>query len=167
MTSSLHTLCLAFAVTGWSMGCAPAIEGIFDDRDFALFDDVPEARAQVNDDVVLVFADIDEDAGHIRTVSVDLRGLSALGVDDAVAVGTKAWDDARPCVDAVEGPLVVEEIPGGGRLFSVDADAAVRAVSVGGTITLTENDADSGAVAGSFRVDLDDGGYLEGAFRSQ
>lgn len=167
MNANTKTLCLALATVGLLMGssgCAlPAIEGIFDDRDFALFDDTPEARSQVKDEVVLVFADIDEGDAHMRTVSVDLKGMDSLPVGVDITVGDGAWDSTLPSVDAVEGTLITEEIPGRGKLYTV-GDDALRAVSVDGTLILTENDA--GTVAGRFTVNLDDGGYLEGAFRS-
>ena len=165
MKTSTKPICLALATVGLLMGgsgCAlPAIEGIFDDRDFALFDDTPEARAQVNDEVLLVFADIDEGAGQMRTVSLDLRAISTLPVGVELDVGHDAWDDMRPSIEVVEGTLVEEEVASG-RLLTV-GDDAVRAEATSGTVLLTEND---GTIAGNFHVGLDDGGFLEGAFHS-
>jgi hypothetical protein len=166
MKANTTHICLALATVGLLMGgsgCAlPSIEGVFDDRDFAVFDDAPEARAQVDDEVLLVFVDVDDAANTMRTVSVDLKGIDALETGVELDVGDDSFGDDRPSIDAVEGTLVTEEIPGKGTLMTVDDDA-VRAVSIGGTLQLTENE---GTIAGDFHVDLDDGGYLEGSFRS-
>jgi hypothetical protein len=158
--------CLALAL-GWivagSTGCAlPVIEGIFDQRDFALFDDTPEARGEAAGETLLVFLDVDSNARKLRTVSVGLRDVARLPVGDALEVGSGAWDDARPSVEVVEGTLVEEALSDGGTLMTTGDDAR-RAVSATGTITLD----DAGdTIAGSFKVDLDDGGFLEGSFRS-
>jgi hypothetical protein len=144
-------------------GCAlPVIEGVFDQRDFALFDDTPEARGEAGADVLLVFLDVDRPAAELRTVSVDLRGLKNLDVGEELVVGTGAWDDQRPSVEVVEGSLVEETLDDGGILMTTGDDAR-RAASLGGTITLDEN---GDTVSGRFTVDLDDGGYLNGSFRS-
>lgn len=146
-------------------GCAlPAIEGIFDDRDFAVFDSTPEARGQVGDEVLLVFADIDEAAATMRTVSIDLKAVDTLDVGVELEAGDDSYGDLRPSIDVVEGTLVTQEIAGNGTLQSVDVDTAKGAVSTGGTVVLDENS--DGSLAGSFHVDLSDGGYLEGTFRS-
>jgi hypothetical protein len=166
MNGRLPSTCLALALVSVCVGgtgCAlPVIEGIFDQRDFALFDDTPEARGESGDETLLVFLDVDDNAGELRTVSVDLRALSTLPVGSAIEVGSGAWDDARPSVEVVEGSLVTEQLSDGGTLMSTGDDAR-RAASQTGTITLDEN---GDTVAGSFDVDLDDGGYLHGAFRS-
>ncbi len=146
-------------------GCAlPAIEGVFDDRDFAVFDNTPEARGQVGDEVLLVFADIDEANETMRTVSIDLKAIDTLETGVDLDAGDDSYGDLRPSIDVVEGTLVTQEIEGSGTLRSVDVDTAKGAVSTGGSVLLDENS--GGTIAGSFRVDLSDGGYLEGAFRS-
>lgn len=161
-------ICLALATVGLMIGgsgCAlPAIEGIFDDRDFAVFDNTPEARGQVGDEVLLVFADIDDAAATMRTVSVDLKQVDSLAVGVELEVGDDSYGDLRPSFDVVEGTLVTQEIEGNGVLQSIDVETAKGAVSSGGTLVLDEND--GGTIAGTFRVDLSDGGYIEGAFRS-
>jgi len=160
-------ICLAVAAVVCSMqstGCAlPVIEGIFDSRDFAIFDNTPEARGDAGDKALLVFLEVDEQQNELRTVSVELRDLPSLPVGEAIDVGAGAFDDARPSIDVVEGTVVRDMLPNGGELISTGDDAK-RATSVSGTVTLTENDA--GTVAGSFVVDLDDGGYLSGSFAS-
>jgi hypothetical protein len=166
MNGRVASICLALAlvsVCAGGTGCAnPVIEGIFDQRDFALFDDTPEARGESGDETLLVFLDVDNNVGQLRTVSVELRGLSTLPVGDAIEVGSGKWDDARPSVEVVEGSLVTEPLADGGTLMSTGDDAR-RAVSHTGTITLEEN---GDTVVGAFDVDLDDGGYLHGSFRS-
>jgi hypothetical protein len=168
MKTDMTRICLAMAavfVSG-STGCAlPVIEGIFDRRDFAIFDDKPEARGQSDDEVLLVFLEMEGDGAdeRLRTVSVDLRGVSQLPVGEAIDVGDGSFSDGRPNVEVVEGSVVREQVAGG-TLISTGDDAK-RAMSVEGIVTLEQNDAD-GSVAGSFRVDLDDGGYLEGRFAS-
>lgn len=166
MKGNTTQLCLALATVGLmlaSTGCSlPAIEGIFDDRDFAVFDDTPEARGQVDDEVLLVFVDIDDNTQTMRTVSVDLKVIDTLDVGVALDIGDGSFDDDRPSIEAVEGPLVTEQIASG-TLVTVDADRAAKAVATGGTVTLSEN---GSTIAGDFKVDLDDGGYLEGTFRS-
>jgi hypothetical protein len=160
-------ICLAVAAVVCSMqsaGCAlPVIEGIFDSRDFAIFDDTPEARGDAGDKALLVFLEIDDSVNMLRTVSIELRDVPSLPVDEAIDVGSGAFDDARPSVEVVEGSVVRDQLPGGGELISTGDDAK-RAVSVTGSVTLTENDA--GTAVGSFTVDLDDGGYLSGTFAS-
>jgi hypothetical protein len=166
MNGRIAYTCLALAlvsVCSGGTGCAlPVIEGIFDQRDFALFDDTPEARGESDDATLLVFVDIDDGAGRLRTVSIDLRALPTLPVGEAIDVGSGKWDDARPSVEVVEGSLVTEQLADGGTLMSTGDDAR-RAVSQTGTMTLAEN---GDTVVGSFDVDLDDGGFLHGSFRS-
>jgi hypothetical protein len=164
-----HTtrICLAMVavLVSGSTGCAlPVIEGIFDRRDFAIFDDTPEARGQSGDGVLLVFLELEGqgEQERLRTVSVDLRALSTLPVGEAIDVGDGSYGDDRPNVEVVEGGVVREQVAQGTLLST--ADDAKRARSIEGAVTLEHND--GGDVIGSFRVDLDDGGYLEGRFAS-
>ncbi len=160
-------ICLAVAAvlsSGISSGCAlPVIEGIFDSRDFAIFDDTPEARGQSGDQVLLVFLETDDVANTLRTVSIDLPKMAALPVSEEIEVGAGEFGDERPNVEVVEGSIVRDQLAGGGELISTGDDAK-RAMSVNGTVTLSQNDDD--AVVGTFHVDLDDGGYLAGSFTS-
>ena len=167
MSSGTTHICLAIAavVCGMNSGCAlPVIEGVFDSRDFAIFNDTPEARGQSGDEVLLVFLEVDDSANALRTVSVDLRELTSLPVGEVLEVGTGAFGDDRPNVEVVEGTIVRDSLDDGGELISTGDDAK-RASSVAGTLTLDTNEA--GSVVGSFRVDLDDGGYLAGSFASK
>jgi hypothetical protein len=166
MSARLTSTCLVLAMAGLSAGgtgcAAPVIEGVFDQRDFAVFDDAPEARGESGAEVLLVFLDVDDGAGTLRTVSVDLREVDELPVGSALEVGSGAWDDVRPSIEVVEGTLVTEPLDDGGTLMTTGDDAR-WAASQGGTLTLEEK---GDTLAGRFDVDLDDGGYLQGTFRS-
>ena len=163
MSSRTSQICLAVVALASMLagsGCAlPVIEGIFDDRDFAIFNDTPQNRGQSGDHVLLVFVDTDET--RLRTVTIDLNAVSTLETGVAHDV-SEAGGDARPVVEAVEGTLIRQAVEGRSDLITVDDDA-IRARSVAGSVTLTEN-SDDGDLIGSFRVDLDDGGFLEGSF---
>ena len=162
-------ICLAMVavlVSGGG-GCAlPVIEGIFDQRDFAIFDDEPEARGQSGDGVLLVFRELEGQGSteRLRTVSVDLRDLPTLPLDDAIEIGDGRLSDPRPNIEVVEGSVVREQVASG-TLISTGDDAK-RATSVDGTLWLEQRD-DDGSLAGRFRADLDDGGFLEGRFSSR
>ncbi len=159
-------ICLAVLALGSLLpatGCAlPVIEGVFDDRDFAIFNDVPENRGQSGDHVLLVFVDIDDT--QLRTVSVDLPAVSTLPVGEDIDVSEAGGDD-RPVLEAVEGTVVREQIKGRSDLITVKDDA-IRARSIGGSFSLSES-SDDGDLVGAFRVDLDDGGFLEGSFTAR
>jgi len=163
MQNCLAVAALALAVGG--SGCAlPSIEGIFDNRDFAIFDDTPEARGgAANDQAMLVFLEADEATETLRTVSVDIRALSTQPLGEALEVGAGEIHDTLPSIDVVEGKLVRTPLPDGGNLITTDSNA-LRATSVEGSLTIEQNDDE--ALAGSFTVTLDDGGFLEGRFRS-
>lgn len=162
-------ICLAMTAVllSGSTGCAlPVIEGIFDRRDFAIFDDTPEARGQSGDGVLLVFLELEGQgtSERLRTVSVDLRELPRLPLDEAIEVGDGGFSDPRPNIEVVEGSVVRDQVASG-TLISTGDDAK-RATSVDGTLWLEARD-DDGRLAGRFRADLDDGGFLEGRFSSR
>lgn len=167
MKTHMTRICLAMVavLVSGGTGCAlPVIEGIFDSRDFVIFDDTPEARGHSDDEILLVFLELEGgETERLRTVSVDLRAISTLPVGEAIDVGDGSFGDTRPNIEVVEGSVVREQVARG-TLISTGDDAK-HAMSVDGTVTLEHNEA-SGAVVGSFRVDLDDGGYLEGRFAS-
>jgi hypothetical protein len=151
---------VALAALGLGSGCAlPNIEGIFGGEDFALFDDTPEARGQTNDRLVLVF--LEHNDVELRTVTVELRNVEALPRGVPLEVGAGDFADLRPVVDVVQGTLVETIRDDGVRILSTTDDAR-RARSVSGTLTLD----DTATVGGSFRADLDDGGWLQGLFGS-
>lgn len=100
------------------------------------------------------------DAETLRTVSVQLPGYASLPPGTALAVGTGGYGDDRPSIEVAVGALLVQTRPDGAEIIS--STDAVVAVTVGGTFTL--DDVSDSAIAGAFRVDLDDGGYLGGSF---
>jgi hypothetical protein len=142
-------------------GCAlPNIEGIFADEDFALLDNSPEARGQQNDRLVLVFLEHNDE--ELRTVTVELRDLSTMPRGIELEVGDGIFGDPRPVVDVVQGTLIKTIRDDGIPILSTTDDAR-RAKSVSGTLILDDS---IDTVGGTFRVDLDDGGYLNGLFGS-
>lgn len=101
----------------------------------------------------------DHDSETLRSVNLHLKNVASLPLNVAVDVGV-AEDPDAPSLEAVVGDLVVDTREDGVQLLSSDNDR--RAASIGGTLTVTE--LDDTQVSGTFHVDLDDGGYLEGEF---
>ena len=161
MTRSALPSALAAIVALSASGCAlpGAIEGIFADKPFELVDERPDGKAQGETELLLVLMEIRHE--RMSTVSVHLRDVESLPVGEEIAVGDGAWGDARPSFDVVEGTLLRELRSDGVEILST-GDDAVRASSVEGSLTLEE--APGGDLLGRFRVDLDDGGYLDGSF---
>lgn len=161
-TSRLMAVC---ASLGLAACAAPAsVEGVFSGDGFRLDCETPLAKPTASGrDMLVVLAETDGET--LRTVSVRLPRTAELSHGEPLAVGN-GGDDARPSVDVVVGDLVVDTRSDGVQILS--SENAVRAASAGGTLTLDERtgaSADAPAeLAGSFHVDLDDGGYLEGTF---
>lgn len=168
MNGKTTQTCLAVAalfLAAVGSGCAiPTIEGVVAARDFAIFNDVPEARGgEANDHAFLVFVDIDENQNTLRTVSVDIRALSEQPIGEVLDVGEGDIGDTRPVIDVTEGELVRSPLPDGSELITTNADA-MMATSTSGVLTIDENDDE---LVGTFDVKLNDGGYLQGSFRSR
>lgn len=108
--------------------------------------------------MVVVLSQIDTET--LSTISVTLPGFSALVLAETVEVGTGSYRDLRPSLKVAVGALLVETRPDGAQIIS--STDAVVAASVGGTFTL--DGASDDEIAGTFDVDLDDGGYLAGSF---
>jgi hypothetical protein len=143
------------------MACAaPAsVEGVFSGQKFRLDSDAPLSMPTASGrDMVVVLSQFDTET--LRTVSVKIPAYASLPLGEALAVGTGAYGDERPSIDVAVGVLLVETRPDGAEILSA-TDAEV-ATTVAGTFTLV--DVSDAAIAGAFRVDLDDGGYLEGSF---
>lgn len=162
-TSRLLAVC---ASLGLAACAAPAsVEGVFSGDGFRLDCETPLAKPTASGrDMLVVLAETDGET--LRTVSVRLPRTADLPLGEPLAVGSGDGDDPRPSVDVVVGDLVVDTRSDGVQILS--SENAVRAASAGGSLTLDERtgaSADAPAeLAGSFRVDLDDGGYLEGTF---
>lgn len=142
-----------------SVACqAPgAVDGVFGGEDFALRCESPLSTSDASGrDSVVVLSEATTET--LSTVNVRLRNVNELPLGEAVAVGSD--DEGLPSIQVVVGALVVETRADGVEILS--AADPVRASSVAGELTL-ESRSDEG-VAGSFRANLDDGGFVEGFF---
>jgi hypothetical protein len=162
VNAASRPLLLAVALTAavGAVGCgSPAsVEGVFSARDFRLDCDVPLAKSTASGrDMIIVLSEHDRET--LSTVNISLPGLMALPEGVEIEVGASV-DEPRPMIDVVVGDLLVETRADGVEILS--PVNARRASSVGGHIILESRSADG--VVGRFRVDLDDGGYLEGSF---
>lgn len=156
MNPVVSAACLtALVLSTFASGCsAPAIEGVFNDRAFSIANEEPERRGG---GATLVFAEADEEAGALRTVSFTLpstvltAGVLALGDDVAV--------------DVVQGSLVRVPLDNGtGKVLLTSGNDTTIAHASGGTLVV--DDVHDGRVSGTFSADLDDGGHLDGWFRT-
>lgn len=158
---SPHNLMIAAAavLAAGSIGCqAPgAVSGVFGGEEFALRCETPLATSDASGrDSVVVLSEATTET--LSTVNIRLYGVNELALDTPVHVG--AADQGLPSIQVVVGALVVEQRADGVEVLS--AADPVRAASVDGTLTLESRD-DVG-VAGTFRAELDDGGFVEGFF---
>ena len=157
--SAASPITAAFLMVGFSVACqAPAaVDGVFSGEDFSLRCDSPLATGDDSGrDRVVVLSETTSET--LSTVNVRLRNVAQLPLETEVDLGSD--DDGLPSVQVVVGALIVETRADGVEVLS-PADP-VRAGSVTGALTLQSNTAEG--VAGSFRADLDDGGYVEGFF---
>lgn len=142
-------------------GCsAPgAVEGVFSDASFHLLCAQPLAKPVASErDMLVVLSEHDSET--LRTVNVRLPGAATWVVGEPVRVGRGAPDTDSPTVEVTVGDLLVDVRGDGVEILS--STNTVRASSVGGTLVLEERSADG--VSGTFDVQLDDDGYLEGHF---
>jgi hypothetical protein len=154
-------LALPIILASLSAACAApgSVEGVFSDAEFRLECEKPLSKATASGrDKIVVLAEFDTET--LRTVSIGLPHFAELPVGEELAVGSGAPDDQRPSVDVVVGALHVDTRSDGVEVLS--PSDPVRAASLAGSLTLDEKDDE--LVAGSFQVDLDDGGFLEGTF---
>jgi hypothetical protein len=135
-------------------GCsAPAIEGVVNGRAFSIANEEPERRGG---GATLVFAEADDHAGLLRTVSLTLPSASL--TTGELALG----EDVR--VDVVEGTLVRVPLNNGtGTVLLTSGDDTTIAHARGGALVVGDV---SDGVSGSFSAELDDGGHLDGWFRT-
>lgn len=136
-----------------SVGCAaPAsVDGVFHNSSFQVHaaDPLMKATASGRDKLVVLS---EHDSETLRAVNLTLVGVDDLALDTPAPIGDG--------VEAIEGHVVIDTRADGVEVVSSENDT--RAQSTGGTVTLTERTAD--ALSGTFQVDLDDGGYLDGVF---
>lgn len=143
-------------------GCAaPAtVEGVFSGDSFRLESSTPLTKPTASGrDMIVVLSQVDSET--LRTVSLTIPKFADVPLGEPLDVGTGAYGDDRPSLEVAVGDLLVETRDDGVEIIS--ATDAVVAGTTGGTLTLDDRGAD-GSLAGSFTVDLDDGGYVEGTF---
>jgi hypothetical protein len=153
---------VALAVLAVASACgAPAtVEGVFASDTFRLESQSPLTKPTASGrDMVVVLSQADSET--LRTVTLTLPKFADLTLGQAVDVGSGEFGDDRPSLEVAQGDLLVETRADGVELISSTNNVFANATS--GTFTLDGRDAD-GTLAGSFSVDLDDGGFLQGSF---
>ncbi len=159
MKSAIYTICLTALVAVLGTGCAtPAIEGVVDGAVFTIDDARPDVRGLVSAPLLVLFQ-ADDDAGELRTVSIDLLASSQLVPGEALSIG--GADDVVG-VDVVVGELVRVPLDTGESLLT--SDAMRQTVATDGVVTFEH--VDGGVFVGFLNVDLDDGGFVAGRFSS-
>ncbi len=145
-----------------SVACsAPAtVEGVFASDTFRLESQSPLTTPTASGrDMVVVLSQADSET--LSTVTIVLPKIAELPLGEPLDVGTGEFGDFRPSLEVAQGDLLVETRSDGVELVSSTNN--VFANATGGTFTLDDRSVD-GTLAGSFSVDLDDGGFLEGSF---
>jgi hypothetical protein len=158
-TTGLAAFLVATTMVGASIGCsAPAsVNGVVRGDGFTLTCDNPLTKpVAAGRDRVVVLAE--QDAETLRTVQLTFPSANSLPLNAPIVVGPDGG--TQPSLDVMVGKLDVETRSDGVQIIS--SDNPTTSTSTRGTVTLTELD-DAGA-AGHFRVNLDDGGYVEGDF---
>jgi len=148
-------LVLGSLITG--CGAQGTVEGVFHDQDFSITDFAPKAHFNQKAQMAVVTISeglMEGDREVLRLVTLKLNGSDDLSVGDVIDV-----DGDHAEMDVSTGDLERIELANGNTLISSSNNDFASAVS--GTITLDSVD---DVLAGTFSVDLDDGGYLEGTF---
>lgn len=152
----------AVAVLAVASACgAPAtVEGVFASDTFRLESERPLAKPTGSGrDMVVVLSQVDGET--LRTVTLHIPNIAERTLGEPIAVSEGGYGDDRVSLEAAVGDLLVETRSDGAQIISSTNN--VFAASTSGTFTLDARDAD-GTIAGSFSIDLDDGGFLEGSF---
>lgn len=155
VTVLMTAMCLTLG-----MGCAvPAeVEGIVRGEEFLVRDPRPASKATASGrDAYLVLSE--NDGATMRTVTVRIPNVADMPLGEEVAVGGRENASGLPHVEVAQGALVKETRSDGATILS-QADPTF-AISTTGSLRLDERGED---LAGSFLVDLDDGGWVEGVF---
>lgn len=153
---------VALAALAVASACsAPAtVEGVFASDAFRLESQDPLTKPTASGrDMVVVLSQADSET--LRTVTMLLPQIAGLPLGETLDVGTGDFGDDRPSLEVAQGDLLVETRSDGVDIISSTNN--VFANATGGSFTLDDRSAD-GTLAGSFSVDLDDGGFLEGSF---
>lgn len=151
-------LFLAVAVVAlFSSACSvPGIvDGIVEEQGFVIRDDSPQLRPQEEDSVILVLSQ--ESGDTLRVVSLHLPELAALPAGESAPI--EARDSDRVWLQVAQGDVQSEVRSDGVRVVSALQPRFVHAT--GGDVSLSRVD---GLLLGSFRAELEDGGWLEGSF---
>jgi hypothetical protein len=160
LSKLIHLAAVAAAMCLTQACAVPAeVEGIVRGEEFVVRDPRPAAKATAaGRDAYLVLSQ--NDGETLRTVTVRLPNIASLPLEQDIAVGTGVDDDAdAPFVQVAEGELEVTTRADGAEILS--ATDPTFAQSVTGTLRLTSKD---GEIAGTFAIDLDDGGWLDATF---
>jgi hypothetical protein len=151
---------LAVLVVASACGAPATVEGVFASDTFRLESQDPLTKPTASGrDMVVVLSQVDSET--LRTVTLLLPKFADMQLGEPLDVGTGAFEDFRPSLEVAQGDLVVETRPDGVNIISSTNNVFAKASA--GSFTLDERAAD-GSLAGTFSVDLDDGGFLEGSF---
>lgn len=154
------TVVVALLAVVVACGAPATVEGVFASDTFRLESERPLAKPTASGrDMVVVLSQVE--AETLRTVTILIPHINDRALGEPQEVGSGELEDARVSLEAAVGDLVVETRADGAQIISSTNNT--YAASIGGTFTVDARDAD-GTVAGSFSIDLDDGGFLEGSF---
>ena len=142
-------------------GCAAqgTVEGIFQQQDFKITDFAPKAHINHGAEVAVVTlseSSFDGQREILRLVNITLSETNTLHSGDVIEVG----EDLDAELGVSTGDLVRMELENGSTLISSENNDFAHAVQ--GTVTIDESSDD--VLAGSFSVELNDGGHLQGSF---
>jgi hypothetical protein len=143
------------AVLASACGVPGLVEGIVEQQGFTIRDEQPQLRPQGGDAVILVLSQ--EVRDMLRVVSLHLPELAALPAGESAPI--EGRDLGRVWLQVAQGTLQSEIRSDGVRVVSTHNARFVLAT--GGDVSLARVD---GLLLGSFRAELEDGGWLEGSF---
>lgn len=135
---------------------APAfVEGIVEESRFTVRDDNPELRPQADDGALVVLAQKDWDM--LRVVTLSVPDFEALGEETTLTLGSRR--DGGAWLEVAQGPIDESVRSDGVKVLNTLTPRFVDCA--GGTAVITRVD---GQLLGTFEAELEDGGWLEGAF---
>ena len=150
-------LFLAAALTCVATACgAPGqVEGVVERQGFWVHDTAPASRWSSDGRLVVMLSE--DDGQTLRVVSLQLLRAQELPEGKPIQIGPK--DSGLPYLDVAQGELEVSLRSDGARILSTKDTRYSRATR--GTVEIRWLDGD---LQGTFHVELDDGGYLDGSF---
>lgn len=131
------------------------LEGVVEDGNFVLRDDQPDFRPQHDDAALVVFAQ--QDWGTLRVATLRVPRITALDGEEALPLEERAM--AGAWLEVAQGPVEETERSDGVRVLNTSAPRFVRAVSGEAVVGVS-----GGLMSGTVSAQLEDGGWLEGAF---